>query len=174
MSWAPSGLYKSDKTLAERLKAYEPKPGQSTTNECVFCQQCGAIMDLPRTLGENVACRICGTITPCQGARAPLLPFFHAHTLTVFYSRMIAVFMDVVICSESHERIVEDDAFDPENSAAAQQQRSEPVRATTKEECPKCKHPELQFYTMQLRSADEGQTIFYECPQCGHKFSTNS
>ena len=100
--------------------------------------------------------------------------FFTHHTLTVFYSRMMAVFMDVVIYSESHERVVEDDAFDPENSAAAQQQRSEPVRATTKEECPKCKHPELQFYTMQLRSADEGQTIFYECPQCGHKFSTNS
>ena len=87
MSWAPSGLYKSDKTLAERLKAYEPKPGQSTTNECVFCQQCGAIMDLPRTLGENVACRICGTITPCQGARAPLLHFFHAsHTHRILFA----------------------------------------------------------------------------------------
>lgn len=48
------------------------------------------------------------------------------------------------------------------------------VRATTKEECPKCKHPELEYYTMQLRSADEGQTVFYNCVKCGHTFSTNT
>jgi len=48
------------------------------------------------------------------------------------------------------------------------------VRATVAEECPKCKNPTMEFFTMQLRSADEGQTVFYECPQCGHKFSINT
>lgn len=27
---------------------------------------------------------------------------------------------------------------------------------------------------MQMRSVDEGQTVFFECPKCGHTFSTNT
>ncbi|KAG6476749.1 DNA-directed RNA polymerase I subunit RPA12-like [Zingiber officinale] len=47
-------------------------------------------------------------------------------------------------------------------------------RAVVNEECPQCHHPQLEYYTKQLRSADEGQTVFYECPQCQHKFSINT
>eukprot|EP00238_Polyblepharides_amylifera_P000054 CAMPEP_0196570444 /NCGR_PEP_ID=MMETSP1081-20130531/531_1 /TAXON_ID=36882 /ORGANISM="Pyramimonas amylifera, Strain CCMP720" /LENGTH=86 /DNA_ID=CAMNT_0041886891 /DNA_START=340 /DNA_END=600 /DNA_ORIENTATION=- len=46
--------------------------------------------------------------------------------------------------------------------------------ATVDEKCPKCGHPQLEYYTMQLRSADEGQTVFYECIKCRHKFSVNN
>lgn len=47
-------------------------------------------------------------------------------------------------------------------------------RATVEEECPKCRNPTMNYWTMQLRSADEGQTVFYECPKCHHTFSTNT
>eukprot|EP00887_Chlorella_sp_A99_P001506 scaffold8.g1506.t1 len=47
-------------------------------------------------------------------------------------------------------------------------------RATVEEPCPKCGHVGLEFYTMQLRSADEGSTVFYECPECAYKWSTNN
>ncbi|DBB03872.1 hypothetical protein WJX77_003594 [Trebouxia sp. C0004] len=48
------------------------------------------------------------------------------------------------------------------------------TRATVDEECPKCGHFGLEYYTMQLRSADEGQTVFYECPACKNKYSQNT
>lgn len=51
---------------------------------------------------------------------------------------------------------------------------SGPARATVSEECPKCKADTMEYYTMQLRSADEGQTVFFECRACGHKFSVNT
>jgi DNA-directed RNA polymerase I subunit RPA12 len=78
----------------------------------------------------------------------------------------VAVFEALVIVTEGKHHKVGVDPFD--------EQPQEKHRATIKEECPKCKHDELEYHTMQLRSADEGQTIFYTCPKCGHTFSTNS
>lgn len=40
--------------------------------------------------------------------------------------------------------------------------------------CPKCNYHEMSYATAQLRSADEGQTIFYTCVRCRFKFTENS
>lgn len=84
--------------------------------------------------------------------------------------RVHTVFEQLVLHSVGTEHQVEGDPTE-ESGGRRQTQR---VRATVQEACPKCKHPELQYYTMQLRSADEGQTVFYECARCGHTFSTNT
>lgn len=34
--------------------------------------------------------------------------------------------------------------------------------------CPRCQRTEMRYYTAQLRSADEGTTVFYSCV-CGYK-----
>ena len=47
-------------------------------------------------------------------------------------------------------------------------------RMTVDEPCPKCAHSWVEFYTVQLRSVDEGSTVFYECPSCGHNWSQNN
>lgn len=40
--------------------------------------------------------------------------------------------------------------------------------------CPECGNPTVTFYTLQLRSADEGSTVFYTCPKCKYKWNTNN
>ena len=35
--------------------------------------------------------------------------------------------------------------------------------------CEQCGREEVRYYTQQLRSADEGSTVFYEC-DCGYKY----
>ena len=47
-------------------------------------------------------------------------------------------------------------------------------QATIKEKCPGCGDEEMNYHTLQLRSADEGTTVFYDCPKCGYKFSQNN
>ena len=48
------------------------------------------------------------------------------------------------------------------------------TRTMIGERCPECQHEGVYFSTAQLRSADEGQTIFYECPKCGCKWNQNA
>ena len=47
-------------------------------------------------------------------------------------------------------------------------------QAPIKEKCPGCGNEEMNYHTLQLRSADEGTTVFYDCPKCGYKFSQNN
>ena len=57
---------------------------------------------------------------------------------------------------------------------AALRNLSEPKRMRVEEPCIKCGAEEVEFYTVQLRSVDEGQTVFYECPKCSHTWSVNN
>uniref|UniRef100_A0A0D6R2Z3 DNA-directed RNA polymerase subunit n=1 Tax=Araucaria cunninghamii TaxID=56994 RepID=A0A0D6R2Z3_ARACU len=61
-----------------------------------------------------------------------------------------------------------------DNMEEVQEEDEIQQRAVVNEDCPKCHHPQLEYYTRQLRSADEGQTVFYECPNCRHKFAHNT
>lgn len=63
---------------------------------------------------------------------------------------------------------------DTEQASFLRQTSSDPVRATIEEPCVRCGHAEVGYYTVQLRSVDEGQTVFYECPACRHTWSVNN
>ena len=42
------------------------------------------------------------------------------------------------------------------------------TEAIIQKDCPRCKRQEMFYHTEQLRSADEGSTVFYRC-ECGYQ-----
>ncbi|KAG5184164.1 transcription factor S-II-domain-containing protein [Tribonema minus] len=111
-----------------------------------FCPTCGAVLALPE-YGD----------VECGNCKAEM----------TFES-----FGKVELITQSAPRPLPRWVEELENKGIREKQK----RATVDEQCPKCGHPEMEFYTMQLRSADEGQTVFYEClnKNCQHKFSVNN
>jgi DNA-directed RNA polymerase I subunit RPA12 len=45
---------------------------------------------------------------------------------------------------------------------------------TVERRCPNCGNDKMSYATIQLRSVDEGQTVFYTCTKCSFKESENS
>eukprot|EP01080_Neovahlkampfia_damariscottae_P002596 gene2596-3557_t len=61
-----------------------------------------------------------------------------------------------------------------EKSGRVFQKSKDESKATIEETCPKCNYHEMTFFTLQLRSVDEGSTVFYECEQCGYKYNQDN
>eukprot|EP01039_Chlorochromonas_danica_P004852 gene4852-5320_t len=109
-----------------------------------FCPQCGSILDHP--VADHVTCDCC--LFSCKFADLQV-----AEVVT----RSAPTPKPAWLVDEVEET-----------------NKDKKKHAIIEEPCPKCAHPELYFYTMQLRSVDEGSTVFYECPKCTHKFSVNN
>jgi DNA-directed RNA polymerase I subunit RPA12 len=135
------------------LKAATPSP-----MPWPFCPQCGSILDPPA--GDNITCDFC--LFECD---------FNELNNANGVNEVVTV-----SAIRAKPAWLEDDLIDELNKSRSKKEgdNNKTKHATIEEPCPKCAHPELYFYTMQLRSVDEGSTVFYECPKCEHKFSQNN
>ncbi len=96
-----------------------------------MCDRCGAFVKFPEA-GE-VICSWCSTrVSSC------VLKDMEKEVVTVGRSRATPEWLRAMI----KKREEEDSGRDRR-------------RAVVKEECPKCGHKEMEFYTLQLRSVDE-------------------
>ena len=128
--------------------------------EVLFCEHCGTLFDLSST-GTLMNCQMCGHETRLgelqsdkkeSGKKAKKATrLIYEHTTEI-------------------ELGAKKEWMDPDHFVV----RKVKQRAEVDEECPQCQNPKMLFWTRQLRSADEGQTVFYECPACEHRFSTNT
>ncbi|ENN80775.1 DNA-directed RNA polymerase I subunit RPA12 [Dendroctonus ponderosae] len=111
-----------------------------------FCSNCGSILP---PLGDtgNITCYTCSRVFEPE--------MLIDEKSTVSYS---VHFNSRAAKAHSHSAQGEKEADGP----------------TVERRCPKCGNDTMSYATLQLRSADEGQTVFYTCTKCQYKESENS
>ena len=119
---------------------------EHATTTTSFCPACGNLIELPET--NPITCERCGFT--CTYNDLP-----KTEVITKSAERSVPAWLLKTVDNEK-----------PKDGSR--------TRATVDEECPKCGHPQVEFYTMQMRSVDEGQTVFYECPKCQYTWSQNN
>jgi len=115
--------------------------------QCVFCPHCGSLLPRSYVVHATLRCRTCqaSVVDPT----------------------------DKVIISQSK----------PSAFPSQLRQKRSAINEVTQEEretdawmdvtCEKCGRERVKYYTQQLRSADEGSTVFYTC-ECGNKWTLNN
>lgn len=122
----------------------------SVVGSLIFCTDCGNLLDSAGSK-DTLDCKLCTKTYPASE------------------------FADLKVVTKSS-----DDAFPSslklKRSVVKTTLKNDELEegATIKEKCPKCGNEEMQYHTLQLRSADEGATVFYTCTGCGYRFRTNN
>ena len=118
--------------------------------ETEFCSNCGTVLLLPKH--KIVSSTIINCVSCGQKVPASQFDGITAHTTLEFNSRELA--KKAYLKSKTKQ----EDAIGP----------------VVERKCWKCGHDKMSYATLQTRSADEGQTVFYTCVKCGAQDNENS
>ncbi|KAG5358929.1 DNA-directed RNA polymerase I subunit RPA12 [Yarrowia sp. C11] len=123
----------------------------SVVGSLIFCTDCGNLMDTQLNASKNLECDQCDASFPSANTT----------NLTVVTKSAPDAFPSAL---RSKRSVVKTSLSAGEVDEGA----------IIKEKCPECGHDEMTYHTLQLRSADEGATVFYTCTKCHYKFRTNN
>ncbi|KAH8243618.1 hypothetical protein KR032_008900 [Drosophila birchii] len=128
-------------------------------NKAGFCPSCGSILP-PLQVKGNVICYNCKQEFSPDGKReiqTLAAHFFKTNQSLTVYS------------GEKSEFTIHFNTYDPSkmfNRTKHESESSEADGPVVERKCPKCNHDKMSYATLQLRSADEGQTVFFTCLKC--------
>nr|ACO10514.1 DNA-directed RNA polymerase I subunit RPA12 [Caligus rogercresseyi] len=108
-------------------------------------------------------CSDCGSILPDVPSRGPL------HCVACGSEADVSQFLDKEITYTIEFNKRED--LDVARRVNEDNSSSEP---TVERTCPNCGYSKMSYAALQLRSADEGQTVFFTCLKCKFKETENS
>ncbi|GAA5926221.1 uncharacterized protein JCM15063_000219 [Sporobolomyces koalae] len=120
----------------------------------VFCSRCGNLLDLPGD-EDHLACDACGQVEDATGGRD-------------------AAYEGKVITTKSNPAAFPSSLRQLKTSLVKNRGDVEKKKVYVDETCEKCGAKQMSVKTMQLRSADEGATVFYSCDKCGFQTRLNN
>jgi len=133
----------------------------SAIGSLVFCTDCGNLLEPSKGIKDSVLkCECCGTEN--KGWHTLFVHFADANdadtaSKTITTSTKASSFPSLLRQKRSAIQTIQ-----------RSDMKNEAVISVT---CPECGRKEVRWSAVQLRSADEGSTIFYSC-DCGNKYVT--
>ncbi|XP_017493000.1 PREDICTED: DNA-directed RNA polymerase I subunit RPA12-like [Rhagoletis zephyria] len=115
-----------------------------TSEQVDFCDRCGSVLPLPSYLDESRF-----VLCPICNLQVEASTFNGLSTFTRVH-------------------------FNERELVARKRKAIDAEGPVVERLCARCGHDKQSFATLQTRSADEGQTIFYTCLKCGAKENENS
>jgi DNA-directed RNA polymerase I subunit RPA12 len=157
----------TDTVLSRHLASHASRLSisiMSAIGALVFCTDCGNLLESSTgDVNTVLTCDCCGADNRGEISSTHISPSVHAYFF-FFYIDTFSKTGTTKTKASSFPSVLRQ-----KRSAVQTIEHSDRNNdATINETCPSCGRKEVKYYSLQLRSADEGSTNFYTC-DCGYK-----
>ncbi|XP_069054851.1 DNA-directed RNA polymerase I subunit RPA12 isoform X2 [Lepisosteus oculatus] len=128
----------------QRAMSADALPGSCFHGDPLFCPECGTVLPVPG-VEDVVSCRRCG------------------------YDIGVSELADQVVTSS-----VVFNSLESSSTAMMSEEEGELKGPVIDRRCSRCGREGMVYHTRQMRSADEGQTVFYTCTHCRYQEKEDS